>query len=267
MAKVWKFAGLLGGTLALLLLLRGTGWLAFDVRQISSIVIFSMFIYGTLLFGEFRLAFAFGGIALLMAGNLLTVDRFTQSADLDVLVFLIGTFLVIGYLEENQFFEHVVSSIVGAVGPRPQLLLLVLMVMASVFSALVGEVTAILFMAAAMLHLTSRYRLRPAPFIIMLVFACNNGSAMSSVGNPIGVLIALKTGLSFVDFLKWAAPVALVVDVVTFAICRWWFADAFDGFAAAVHQEFAFKSRSAVVAEPALATVGGNSTERYHDAP
>src|SRR5947209_4491241 len=260
MAKVWKFAGLLGGTLALLLLLRGTGWLVFDVRQISSIVIFSMFIYGTLLFGEFRLAFAFGGIALLMAGNLLTVDRFTQAADLDVLVFLIGTFLVIGFLEENQFFEHVVSAIVGAIGPRPQVLLMILMVMGSLFSALVGEVTAILFMAGAMLHLTSKYRLRPAPFIIMLVFACNNGSAMSSVGNPIGVLIALKTGLSFMDFLRWAAPVALVVDVATYFVCRWWFADAFNGFAQAVHAEFAAREAAR---KPSLAMVGaggGDST-------
>jgi Na+/H+ antiporter NhaD/arsenite permease-like protein len=250
MAKVWKFFGLLGGTVVLLLLLRWTHLLVFDARQISSIGIFSMFIYGTLLFGEFRLAFAFGGIALLMIANLITVERFTQAADLDVLIFLIGTFLVIGYLEENQFFEHVVSAIVGAIGPRPQTLLLVLMIMASLFSALVGEVTAILFMAGAMLHLTGRYRLNPAPFIIMLVFACNNGSAMSSVGNPIGVLIALKTGLSFVDFLLWAAPVAIVVDLATFSICRWWFADSFKAFSDAVNRQFA-------VRRPAMASVAG----------
>ena len=117
-----------------------------------------------------------------MACSLLTVDRFTQAASLDVLVFLIGTFLVIGFLEESRFFEHVVSAIVGAVGPRPQLLLIVLMILASLASALVGEVTAILFMAGAMLHLTNKYKLNPAPFVIMLVFACNNGSAMSSGG-------------------------------------------------------------------------------------
>ena len=248
MRKVIQFAGLLVGTVVLLLVCRRTGWLPFDARQILSIGIFSMFIYGTLLFGEFRLAFAFGGIALLMATNLLTVRRFTEAASLDVLIFLIGTFLVIGFLEESQFFEHVVSSIVRRVGPRPQLLLIVLMVIASVASALVGEVTAILFMAGAMLHLTSRYKLNPVPFIIMLVFACNNGSAMSSVGNPIGVLIALKTGLTFVDFLKWAAPVALVVDVATFFVCRWWFADAFAQFGQAVHQEFAARGAAAEAA-------------------
>src|SRR3954454_22802538 len=243
MAKVAKFFGLLGGTILLLFALRWSNALAFNNRQILSIGIFSMFIYGTLLFGDFRLAFAFGGIALLMICNLLSVERFTQSASLDVLVFLIGTFLVIGYLEESLFFEHVVSGIVAAVGPRPQRLLLILMVIASIASALVGEVTAILFMAGAMLHLTNRYRLNPVPFIIMLVFACNTGSAMSSVGNPIGVLIALKTGLTFLDFLRWAAPVALVVNVVTYGIFRWWFADAFDAFAVAVQKQFAARER------------------------
>src|SRR2546430_9577654 len=118
------------------------------------------------------------------------------------------------------------------------------MITASRASALVGEATAILFMAGAMLHLTNRYRLNPVPFIIMLVFACTIGSAMSSVGNPIGVLIALKTGLTFVDFLKWSAPVALVVNVVTYVICRWWFAGAFADFERAVEQEFAVKARS-----------------------
>src|SRR4051812_29378736 len=262
MRKVIQFAALLGGTVGLLLVLRATGRVPFDTRQILSVAVFSMFIYGTLLFGEFRLAFAFGGIALLMATNLLTVRRFTEAASLDVLIFLIGTFLVIGFLEESQFFERVVSSIVRRVGPRPQLLLIVLMLIGSVASALVGEVTAVLFMAGAMLHLTSRYKLNPVPFIIMLVFACNNGSAMSSVGNPIGVLIALKTGLSFVEFLKWAAPVALVVDVATFFVCRWWFADAFAQFGAAVHQEFAARTAAQEsarkrAARPALVTAGG----------
>src|SRR4051812_11751601 len=198
MRKTLQFFGLLGGAVLLLLVLRWTGLLVFSARQITSIGIFLMFIFGTLMYGEFRLAFAFGGIALLMICNLLSVERFTQSASLDVLTFLIGTFLVIGFLEESRFFEHVVGGIVSAVGPRPQRLLLSMMLIASVSSALVGEVTAILFMAGAMLHLTNRYKLAPAPFIIMLVFASNVGSAMSSIGNPIGVLIALKTGLGFV---------------------------------------------------------------------
>jgi len=106
MSNVTKFFTLLGGTLLALLLLRWTGVLVFDNRQILSIVIFSMFIYGTLLFGDFRLAFAFGGIALLMGLNLLSVEGFTQSASLNVIIFLVGMFLVIGYLEERTSFSR-----------------------------------------------------------------------------------------------------------------------------------------------------------------
>src|SRR5207244_13120465 len=123
MPKVLKFFGLLAGTLLLLLVLRWTGSLVFNARQITSIGIFSMFIYGTLLFGDFRLAFAFGGIALLMICNLLSVERFTQAASLDVLIFLIGPGLVIGYLGESRLFGHVAGGGVGSIGARPPRLL------------------------------------------------------------------------------------------------------------------------------------------------
>src|SRR5882757_3630582 len=211
--KVAKFFGLLGGTVLLLFALRWSNALVFNNRQILSIGIFSMFIYGTLLFGDFRLAFAFGGIALLMGLNLLSVEGFTQSASLNVIIFLVGMFLVIGYLEENQFFETVVEGILAWVGPRPKVLLIVLMLMGTVAAALVDEVTSILFMTGTMLHITTRHKLNPVPFVIMLVFATNIGSAASSIGNPIGVMIALKAGFSFLEFLRWSAPIALVVNV------------------------------------------------------
>jgi len=87
------------------------------------------------------------------------------------------------------------------------------------------------------------------------------------------VLIALKTGLGFIDFLKWSAPVALVVNVVTYLICRWWFADAFDAFSKAVHAEFEAVHRrraaAAAAAAPALAAVGagGGSISARRDDP
>src|SRR5215213_4189387 len=238
MRKVIYFFTLIAATFATLLAVRAVG-MVFNASQIASMLIFSTFIYGTLLFGEFRLAFAFGGIALLLATGLLDVPGFTQSANLKVIVFLIGMFLVIGFLEENQFFEHIVSMIVTRVGPRPKALLLVLMIMAKISAALVDEVTSILFMTGTLLHQTSKYRLKPVPFVIMLVCATNIGSSMSAIGNPIGVMIALNAPFSFLDFLRWSAPIALVVNVVTYFICRWWFAESFSAFADAVAAEHA----------------------------
>ena len=263
MSNPAKFFGLLAATLLGLLVCRWTGALVFNARQILSIEIFSMFIYGTLLFGDFRLAFAFGGIALLMALGLLSVEGFVQSASLNVIVFLIGMFLVIGYLEENRFFEGVVESILRAVGPRPKVLLVVLMLMGTVAAALVDEVTSILFMTGTVLHLTGRHKLNPVPFVIMLVFATNIGSAASSIGNPIGVMIALRAGFSFLEFLRWSAPIAVVVNVVTYGICRWWFATDVRAFEAAIAAEHeALLANRGRVRHPVLAMAPGHAADK-----
>ena len=85
------------------------------------------------------------------------------------------------------------------------------------------EVTSILFMTTTMLHICSRHRLRAAPYIMMLVFATNVGSAATVVGNPIGVIIALRGGLSFGDFIRVATPISCLCLVVTIVLCLWYF--------------------------------------------
>jgi len=125
----------------------------------------------------------------------------------------------------------------------------------------VDEVTSILFMTGTMLHITTRHKLNPVPFIIMLVFATNIGSAASSIGNPIGVMIALKAGFTFVEFLRWTAPIAIVVNVVTYMICRWWFAEDVRAFEAAIETEHAALERAKrPMAQLVTADAGGGNT-------
>jgi Na+/H+ antiporter NhaD/arsenite permease-like protein len=73
-------------------------------------------------------------------------------------------------------------------------------------------------MATAMHNITNRYKLNPVPFIIMVVFATNIGSSATVVGNPIGVIIALRSGLGFMDFIRWASPISLIVLIATIAL-------------------------------------------------
>jgi Na+/H+ antiporter NhaD/arsenite permease-like protein len=126
---------------------------------------------------------------------------------------------VIGYLEENHFFEYLVAKVVDAVGARPYLLMGLLMALSTFFAALVDEVTSILFMMSTMFHVTKRYKVSPIPFLLMIVFATNIGSSATAVGNPIGVMIALRAGLTFADFLRWAAPISLAVLFATIPLC------------------------------------------------
>jgi Na+/H+ antiporter NhaD/arsenite permease-like protein len=216
MAK-WKtpliILGILVGTAL------GLNAAAFTSKQIIATLVFSTILCGTLFYWKFRLAFALSGLAILLATNLLDLEHMIEFAGLDIILFLVGMMAVIGFLEESHFFEFLVAKVIDGVGERPYLLVAILMVFSSIAAAVVDEVTSILFMMSAMFHLAKRYKMNPVPFLLMTVFATNIGSSATAVGNPIGVMIALRGGLSFADFLRWAAPISAVTLSVTIVLC------------------------------------------------
>jgi Na+/H+ antiporter NhaD/arsenite permease-like protein len=189
--------------------------IGFSVRQVLSLAIFFMVIFGTILYWRFRLSFSLMGIFLLLFFGLLDIRHLIEFAGLDIILFLIGMMILVGYLEENHFFEILVNALIRTIGPRPLLLVVILMIVGAVSAALVDEVTSILFMTATMIHLTSRFGVNPIPFVIMQVFATNIGSSATVVGNPIGVMIAMRAGLTFEDFLRWASPISFCALLVT----------------------------------------------------
>lgn len=191
----------------------------FTIPQIISTLVFLTVICGTLFYWQFRLTFAFGGIAILLATNLLDVEHIIEFAGLDIILFLVGMMTLIGFLEEKHFFEYLIARVVDKIGHRAYLLMGVLMSLATLFAALVDEVTSILFMMSTMFHLVKRYKVNPIPFLLMLVFTTNIGSSATAVGNPIGVMIAMRAHLTFADFLRWASPLSLVSLALTIVLC------------------------------------------------
>ncbi|MCS6767966.1 MAG: SLC13 family permease [Candidatus Nitrosocaldus sp.] len=209
MLKTFAYPGVLAGVVIV------AASLGLEPLQVASLTIFLGLITGTLMYWRFRLAFALCGIAALMAFGLINTGTLIQFAGFDIILFLVGMMIVIGYLEERHFFEHLIERIVRRVGSNPTRLIVLLMLLAGLFAALVDEVTSILFMTATILHLTSKLRISPIPFVIMIVFATNIGSSATVVGNPVGVLIALRAELTFMDFLRWATPISIAALAVT----------------------------------------------------
>ena len=191
--------------------------------QVLAVGIFSSFILGTLFYWQFRLAFALLGATALLALRLTDIPHLIEFANLDIILFLVAMMIVIGFLEQRKFFEVLLERLLDAVSHRAQLFFPAMMALAMLTAALVDEVTSILFMTSLTLHLTRRLRLEPFPYIVMIVLATNVGSSATVVGNPIGVLIAMRAGLSFSDFLRWASPIALACLVLTIVICQIYF--------------------------------------------
>jgi len=200
----WVFYPILVGAVA-----AACSSLGLDPSQTASAAVLTSLIMGSLFFWRFRVAFALAGVAVLLGLGLLDIPHLVEFAGLDIILFLIGMMLVVGFLEERRFFERIVDVLVFGLGSSAFRLTVLLMVLAAVFAALVDEVTSILFMSATVFMIAEKYRQDPVPFLIMVIFATNIGSSATVVGNPIGVMIALRAELTFTDFLRWATPIAL----------------------------------------------------------
>ena len=84
------------------------------------------------------------------------------------------------------------------------------MLIGAFFSAIVDEVTAILFMIAITLEIAAIYEVDPYPLILAVTFSVIIGGTATLMGDPVAIIIAFEGGLTMSDFLNWATPITLL---------------------------------------------------------
>lgn len=180
-------------------------------------MIFSASILGSLIFWSFRLSFAFIGTAVLLITKTIDLAHVIEFASLEVILFLVGMMVIVGLLKEEGFFAWIVQLILRIKNLTAPKFVISVAVISALMACAVDEVTSIIFMTAAILEICDYFEVEPLPYIIISVLATNIGSAATVLGNPIGILIASKSGLTFEDFITKAFPLAMVS--LTAAIC------------------------------------------------
>ncbi|MDD4953851.1 MAG: SLC13 family permease [Candidatus Omnitrophica bacterium] len=209
-------------TLALVigLLSRGIG---LNSRQSLSIAIFSVSILGTLFFWSFRLTFAFLGTSVLLITQAIDLESAIKFSSLEVILFLVGMMVLVGLLKDSGFFAWLVSLILRARNLTADRFLIIIVLISGLLACAVDEVTSIIFIVAAIFEVCDYFEVEPTPFLIISVLATNIGSSGTVLGNPIGILIATKSGLTFEDFIIKAFPIMLVCLVALIFIVRFWY--------------------------------------------
>ncbi|MFA5144279.1 MAG: SLC13 family permease [Candidatus Omnitrophota bacterium] len=197
--------------------------LGLNFHQSLAIAIFSASILGTLFFWDFRLSFAFLGTALLLMTRTIDMEHLIRFASVDVILFLVCMMVLVGLLKEHGFFNIVSHLLLGVKRLNARKFIIILSVVSAAMAAMIDEVTSVIFMIVATLEICDRLEVDPVPFLITSVLATNIGSASTVLGNPIGILIATKSGLTFEDFLIKASPLAALCLAVTICICIVWY--------------------------------------------
>jgi Na+/H+ antiporter NhaD/arsenite permease-like protein len=184
--------------------------LGFNSQQSLSVSIFILSVLGTMFFWEFRLAFAFIGTSILLVTKTIDLEHLILSSSLEVILFLVGMMVLIGLLKESGFFAWIITLILRIRNLDAKKFTFILSLISGLLACAVDEVTSIIFMVAAVLEVCDYFEVNPVPFIIISVLSTNIGSAGTVLGNPIGILIASKSGLTFEDFMLKAFPLMLL---------------------------------------------------------
>jgi len=217
---VGRCAALVGATLLAAFFAWNSG---LGYHQTMSVSIFLMIILSTLFFWTFRLAIAFIGIAALLGSRALDLQSFVLSSELPIILFLVGMMVTVGVLKELGLFTWIIQLVIGMEKMDGLRFTMMIVVLSALMACAVDEVTSIVFVSTLIFQVCDTTKVRPAPFVIIAVLATNIGSSGTMLGNPVGILIGHKAGLTFSDFIVWAFPVMSLALLLTLILLTFWF--------------------------------------------
>jgi len=199
-----------------------------NVMRLSAVLII-LFLTFTALFLNLinrTVCVVLGAVLMMVSGSVLGFYNQTQafsSIYMSPLMILIGMSIFSIYLEDLKFFDYVAKNILVKLKADTEKVALTLTFLSYFFSLFVNNLTTILVMVPITLALYRELKINPVPVVIAEVIASNVGGASTMIGDFPNMLISSATGLLFVDFLIFMAPMCIILLV---ALC--WYMKKFE---------------------------------------
>ncbi len=189
-------------------------------KQVFAAVIFYVSLLAAIMFWERRAAAVFLGVVAMVLLGVMPYHYALESMELGLILFLIATMVIVGYLKESGFLRFISAKAVMLSRGDPRKFLLIILVLSFALAALVNEVSSIVYVSLLILEVSEILGLNPIPWLLVAVFATNAGSAATMIGNPIGIYIGLYFEKTFADFLVYATPAALAALGIIYVLAH-----------------------------------------------
>ena len=201
--------------------------------------------------GEFKLQIwqimLLGALLVLLSGEISPIDA-ASAINPDVMIFLAGMFVIGEAMRESGYLFHLFNRIFCRAKNLDQLLLLILFAMGFLSALLMNDTLAIIG-TPLMLYLAQALRISPKLLLLTLAFAVTTGSAMSPIGNPQNLLIAINGSLTnpFLVFFQYLFIPTVANLVLAYLIVRLFYKSQF--------QHTAIEIPKKCISDPALANI------------
>ena len=151
------------------------------------------------------------GVTYLTPYRLLPIELAGEAIDLNVLLLLAAMMALVGVLKATGVFSWAVDRLLERFDNDPARAVAALWWFTAIASAIVDNVTTVIFVTPMVLATVKRIGAPPTLVLIPLVMAANIGGTATLIGDPPNIMIGSGAGLSFMDFLEELALPTLVM--------------------------------------------------------
>ncbi len=168
------------------------------------------------------------GALVVLASGRITPAAALDAIDSEVMLFLLGMFVLGEALVESGYLYAVAYRWLSRVRTTDTLVLAVV-VASGLASALLMNDTLAIIATPLVLRLALEHRIAARLLLLALAFGITTGSAMSPIGNPQNLLIAVRGPIEapFVDFLQALALPTFINLLLCYLVLRLLFRDEF----------------------------------------
>ena len=160
-------------------------------------------------------AAAISGAVLMIALGVLSQDEAFSvrelGVDWNVIFLLVSMMALISMMKPSGIFQYAAIKSVKLGRGDPLKILYILAVLTAFASSLLDNITTVLLLIPVTMFIADALETDVMPFLLTEVFASNIGGTATLIGDPPNIMIASKSGLSFMDFLHNLAPAVVVI--------------------------------------------------------
>jgi Na+/H+ antiporter NhaD/arsenite permease-like protein len=133
-------------------------------------------------------------------------ERALAYIDFEVIFLVMGMMIIIGIIEGTGIFQWLTYKAYQLSRGRVEILVVILMLITSVASALLDNVTTMLLMTPITLQIALALGVNPLSLLLPEVMASNVGGISTLVGTPTNIMIGSFAGIQFNDFFRNLTP-------------------------------------------------------------
>ncbi len=143
--------------------------------------------------------------------------------DWNVIFLLLGMMIIVAITRRTGIFQWLAIKSAKLARGEPIRVVILLSAVTAVLSALLDNVTTVLFMAPVTLLIADGLGIRPLPLLIAQIFASNIGGTATLIGDPPNIMVGSAAELGFLSFIIHLTPIAAVVFIVFVPSYLWMF--------------------------------------------